>query len=87
MTLFREITVWKRVDKRQAIKFNCLEDMNLHKFVVQSADFFTLPLKKERFEEFDKQFVELFIEIKPSDRRKWFDSIEEAIAAHETQFT
>lgn len=61
--------------------------MNLHKFVVQSADFFTFPLKKARFEEFDKQFVELFIEIKRSDRRKWFDSIEKAISAHETQFT
>ncbi|WFU78591.1 hypothetical protein QA645_29190 [Bradyrhizobium sp. CIAT3101] len=35
---------------------------------------------------FDRQFVELFIEVEPVERSEWFGTIEEAIAAHEEKF-
>jgi hypothetical protein len=86
MKLYREVAVWKRIDDKRAVKFNCLEDTSLHQFAVQSADFYTVPIKKEIIDDFEKQFVELFIQIDPAERRKWFDSIEEAVAAHEDDF-
>jgi hypothetical protein len=86
MRLYREVAVWKRIDDKGAVKFNCLEDIDLHQFAVQSADFYTAPIKNAVIDDFEKQFVELFIQIDPAERRKWFDSIEQAVAAHEDNF-
>jgi hypothetical protein len=35
----------------------------------------------------DYQLVELFIEIEPADRCEWFETVEDAIAAHERDFS
>jgi hypothetical protein len=35
---------------------------------------------------FDRQLVELFIEVEPVERSEWFGTVEEAIAAHEKKF-
>jgi hypothetical protein len=85
MTLFRQISIWKRLDDGRAVRFNCIEDMSTHKFAVQTADFFTFPIKNEHVSYLDRLFPERFIEVEPAERN-WFDSIEEAIAAHEVAF-
>jgi hypothetical protein len=85
--LYKELKVWRRVDSRAAIIFSCLLDLARGVFAVQSADFFRLPITKEQLESFDKQYLELFIEISPIERCEWFDSLEEAIAAHDRDFS
>jgi hypothetical protein len=86
MNLYTEIKVWKRVSDSSAVRYACLQDVALHRYIVQSADFFRLPLQKRQIEDFDKQFVELFIGNPPADRKDWFDSLEAAIAAHDRDF-
>jgi hypothetical protein len=55
-------------------------------FGVQSADFYTLPLKVEVVANSDRQFVELLVEIEPTERCSWYTSLLYAIAAHEESF-
>ena len=55
-------------------------------FCVQSADFYGLPVTVNARVEFDRQFVELFIEVEPMGRSRWFATVDEAIAAHEEEF-
>lgn len=83
--LFIEIPVWKRLDSKRAVKFNCIKNAASGKYNVQSADFYyAKEAIKER--EFQQQFVDLFIELPPEERVDWYNSIEEAIAAHEREF-
>jgi hypothetical protein len=85
MKLFRQIAIWSRLDDRRAVRFNCIEDMSVNKFVVQTSDYFYIPIKNEHLSYFDKLFPERFIEVDRSEC-KWFDSVEEAIAAHDLDF-
>ena len=85
MKLFRQISIWNRIDDNRAVRFNCIEELSTHKFTVQSADFFTLPIKGEHLAYFERSFPERFIDVEP-EQRKWFDSIEQAIAAHQAEF-
>jgi hypothetical protein len=59
--------------------------MTAHMFAVQTADFFTLPIKNDHISYLDRLFPERFIEKEPTER-KWFYDLEEAIAAHEAEF-
>lgn len=85
--LYQELFVWKRVDEQSAVRYSCVLNRMTGKFTVQSADFFRLPLSQEEVQQFHRQFVELFCEIDPAERAGAFDSVEEAIAAHERRFT
>jgi hypothetical protein len=85
MKLFRQISIWKRLDHKKAVRFNCIEDLEMGKFAVQSADFFTIPIRGEHISYFDKLFPERFIEVE-WEQRKWCDSVEKAIADHENEF-
>jgi hypothetical protein len=60
--------------------------MTTGKFCVQSADFYNLPIQNERLVQLDKQFLELMIEESPIVRSGAFDSVEEAIAHHDSEF-
>jgi hypothetical protein len=86
MALLSEIMVWKRIDETSAVRYCCLNDILSNKYAVQSTDFFRLPLEEKQFRDFDKQFVELFIEVSVFERCDWFDSILEAISAHDQGF-
>lgn len=83
---YRELSLWKRIGDNQAVNFRCFEEIESHLFCVQSADFYTLPLRADVGASFDRQFVELIIETEPIDRSDWFATVEEAIAAHEENF-
>lgn len=84
--MYREISIWKRIDAERAVHFRCFEDVASHLFCVQSADFYVLPVKVNARVEFDRQFVELFIEVEPIERSRWFATVEQAVAAHEEEF-
>jgi hypothetical protein len=85
MKLFRQISIWNRLDHKRAVRFSCVEDIDTHKFTVQTADFFTVPIKSEHIAYLEKLFPERFIE-GDWEQRKWFDSVEEAIASFENEF-
>ncbi|MFK4383959.1 MULTISPECIES: hypothetical protein [unclassified Bradyrhizobium] len=84
--MYRELSIWKRIDAERAVHFRCFEDLASHLFCVQSADFYTLPIASDARSGFDRQFAELFIEVEPIERSEWFETVEEAIAAHEEKF-
>ena len=85
--MYKEIKVWKRVNKSLAVAYCCFMNMETNKYAVQSADFFRLPIKKEQIDNFQKQFIELFIDLPIEERcDKWFDSLEDAIRAHDADF-
>lgn len=85
--IYQEITIWKCFDKKTAIRYRGLFNINTRKYGVQSADFYRLPLEEKQLLQFENQFVGLFLEVSPEERCDWFDSIEEAIKAHEKEFS
>jgi hypothetical protein len=85
-TMYREISVWRRVNDKTAIRFRCFEELNTHRFCVQSADFYSIPWTADVAAHSDRQFLELFMEEDPVERSGGFASVEEAIAAHEKTF-
>ncbi|TYL93903.1 hypothetical protein FXB40_18825 [Bradyrhizobium rifense] len=86
MRMYRELSIWKRIDAERAVHFRCFEDVASHLFCVQSADFYALPVTVNARLEFDRQFVELFIEVEPMERSRWFATVDQAITAHEEEF-
>jgi len=84
--LYREVSIWKRVDDKQACRFRCLEDLQSGLYCVQSTDVYTLPIAPAHLAQLDHQFVELLIEIDPLERCEWYGSAVEAIAEHENEF-
>ena len=84
--LFKEVMVWRRIDTVSAVRYSCLQDVENEKYVVQSADFFRLPLPPGVANVFAGQFAELFIDTSPRERCIWFNSLADAIAHHEREF-
>lgn len=84
--LYEELTVWKRINEKEAIRYRCLLNIETKKFSVQSADFYRLPLTQKQILEFQVQFVELICECDPGERSGSFDTLAGAVAAHDRDF-
>ena len=85
--LYREISVWKRVDEKTLLRYRCFHILPDEKYCVQSADFYSLPLDEAQTNYLSKQFVELLIEEEPESRaEKLYDSLQEAVSAHDIDF-
>jgi hypothetical protein len=85
--LYRQIFVWRRKNKSEAIRYACLESVTTGLFYVQSADFFRLPVDGEQARLHDMQFVELFIEDSVADRANGHATLASAIAQHDIDFS
>jgi hypothetical protein len=86
-SLYKELKIWKRREADTAVLYRCFHDLTKGRFAVQSADFFKLPIDERQILDSEKQFLELLVEIAPSERCDWFSSIDEAIASHERDFS
>ncbi|MBM7130649.1 hypothetical protein [Dyella mobilis] len=84
--LYQELKIWRDVSDSTAIRYSCFIDLATGKFAVQNADFFHLPITLDQIKFLDAQFVELFIETSPKDRCEWFETLEQAIDAHDRDF-
>ncbi len=84
--LYVQNFVWKRVDDEISIRYAVLMHVQLEKFSVQSADFFDRS-EENRAEYFDRQFIELITESDPLESRDWYNSIVDAIQAHDAEFS
>ena len=87
MNLYKEIKIWRHVNETTAVCFICLENITERLFAVQSANFFHMPITLEQVQFFEKQYLELFIEIPPIERCDWFESLEKAIEEHDRDFS
>ena len=83
--LMKEEMVWFRLNDKLAVRFTCLCNLRSNKYLVQSGDYFRLPLSKDSIQYFHAQFVDFFIDI-TVDRSDWFDTLEAAIDDHIAQF-
>ena len=86
MQLFKQIYIWKKQNSDSMVRYCCFEDLQVNKFCVQSADFFSLPVNREYFHQADAQAIELFLESTPDKRCEWYDNLISAIAAHDLEF-
>ncbi|HLJ29063.1 MAG TPA: hypothetical protein VKY85_20300 [Candidatus Angelobacter sp.] len=86
MSLYEAIDVWKRVSTRELVRYRCFRNLATNRYSVQSADFYRLPLDPTQAGNIEKQFYELLAEQTPDERADSFQSLEEAIAAHEREF-
>lgn len=84
--LYRKVEIWKRGSSNEMVRFTCFERLADGKYCVQSADYFYLPVDNEQITNLNKQQIELFIEVEPSERSKFFKTVSEAVAAHELEF-
>jgi hypothetical protein len=57
--MYRELSVWKRIDDTRVVRFRCFEEMETHLFCVQNADFYTTPLKADVIANSERLFLEL----------------------------
>jgi hypothetical protein len=85
--LYEELIVWKRLDQRAAVRYRCFRSHATNKYSVQSADFYRLPVDPLQAARLEAQFIELLCESDPAERAGAFDSLKEAIEAHEREFS
>jgi len=84
--MYQELSVWKRINQRKLVRYRCFMNLTTKKFTVQSADSYYLPIDQKTMRSHDSQFIELLCESDPFERSDSFDSLAEAIAAHDRNF-
>jgi hypothetical protein len=85
MDMYEKVEVWQRREK-DLVRYVCLKSLDMDKYAVLKADFFRSSSKAGDFDDFERQFIELMIEQSPAERCSWFDSVLEAVSAHDTYF-
>lgn len=87
MELYREVSVWERMETGGLAHYRCLELLQGGGFCVQSVDFYQ-PNDNiaERGLQFSRQFIELLSEEAAETRTHALPSLKEAIEAHKREF-
>ena len=86
MSLYQQIDVWKRLGSGRLCRYRCLRLEPEGTYVVQSADFLSVPLDMAVVKMLDTQFHELLGEEAPEERSQTYTTLEEAVAAHDREF-
>jgi hypothetical protein len=84
--MYKSFDVWVYEQEGGVARYRCFENLATGRFCVQSKDFYRLPVSAVVKSQLDLQFFELLLEKRPDVRSGTFDSIEEAIRAHEETF-
>ncbi len=84
--LFKAVDVWQRRGNTELVRYRCLQSLKTEKYSVQSEDHYHSPLDAKQAANLDRQFLELMLEMPPSERLGEYDSLSEAIAAHVQSF-
>jgi hypothetical protein len=77
----------EKVSGKELLRYRCFKNLETNRYSVQSADFYGLPLDTAQAKNLEKQCCELFAEQLPDERAASFASIDEAIAAHDRDFS
>jgi hypothetical protein len=86
MRYYRPFDVWVRQGQGKLIRYRCIEVLPVGGFCVQSKDFFYSPFEDAAVAQLDLQFMELLSEIPPERRAGLYQTLEEAIRAHDNAF-
>ncbi|MBJ6764185.1 hypothetical protein JGU66_25705 [Myxococcaceae bacterium JPH2] len=84
--LYKRIEVIRRTPNRELIIYRCLEVLGQGGYVVQSADRLREPFSQKDREVLERQFWELLSETPPEERSAPHATLEQAIAAFESEF-
>jgi hypothetical protein len=84
--MYRSFDVWDYDEDGVLVRYRCFEMLATGKFCVQSKDFYREPLNPDLVSQLESQFVELLSQEKPEVRSGLFDSVADAIRAHEESF-
>jgi hypothetical protein len=85
--LYEAINVWRRKAELGLMCYRCFRNLRSNKYVVQSSDSYSWPIDKARANFFEGQYLDLLRAEDPDTRSPSFDSLEEAIRAHDLQFS
>ena len=86
MTLYKEVSVWRRLGPSRSVRYVCFEQLGKSLYCVQSADFYTVPISPNMVQEDAARFLELLTEEPPATRCAWFSTLEAAISEHDREF-
>ena len=84
--LYKQINIWKRKSHDHLVCYRCFELVSQNKYCVQSCDYIYKDSSNESINSFNDQFIELLLEEAPEIRSTLYDTIEEAVAAHDKDF-
>jgi hypothetical protein len=84
--MYKSFDVWVYEQDEAVARYRCFEVLQTGKFCVQSKDVYRQPINSSVKSQLDFQFLELLSEVRPDIRSGSFDSVEEAIRAHEESF-
>src|SRR5260221_5180133 len=88
VNLYEAMDVRKRISKTELVRYRCFRNVGTNKYSVQSADFYRLPLDPMHAANLERQYLELLTEQAADERAEGsFDSLAEAIEAHDREFT
>lgn len=83
---YQQIITWRRIGNSAAARYVCFMSLRTSLYTVQSTDFFKLPLDSANQIFIDRQLVELFIESEPGERNEWYETLQDAMDAHDELF-
>lgn len=84
--LYKAVDVWARIEPGRVARYRCFEILPLGRYCVQSKDFYSIPLEPDLIRQLDAQFLQLLSEIPPLERDLTYQTLEEAIRAHDEDF-
>jgi hypothetical protein len=80
---FEAIDIWKRTSSGELVRYRCFRNLRTNKYAVQSSDIYSIPFDPKRTTFLEKQYLELLASASPDERDAGFDSLDEAIEAHD----
>jgi len=84
--LFLEMVVWRKTESKMAIRYNCLQRLDSLQYGVHTADVFASMDAAGNADGGLALFLDLFLDVSPVERCQWFDTLDQAIQAHDALF-
>ena len=85
--LFREVSVWRRIDDNTLQRYRCLHVLPDDRYCVKSADFYRWPLDKEQIGQLDYYYLDSLFQDALEEITGTSESLEEAIRVHDQEFS
>ncbi len=86
MQRYRHVEVWSRYDDGRIIIYRCLQNLSSKKYMVDRAEIVPTDVSRDTLLEIVADQLEMLTEEVPENRLNQFDSLDEAIHAHDGEF-
>lgn len=80
---FTQVITWRRLPSNAAIRYVCLQGLNAEKFAIAATDYFSSDEKLSNSKSFEDRIAQRIKTTNCADPLLWFDSLNEAIDAHD----